>query len=158
MTSLSSHWQHFYLRLAQQVATGSKDGSSKFGAVLVRPDKTLASIGFNGFPKRITDDPRYLEDPDFREEKYARIVHAEANCLNYNRDYDTDGFHIVVNGHPCDRCALRIASTGITHVYYEEKPDFEMRWAEPIATAKTIFADAKIKLISIVAPSSLPDR
>lgn len=155
---LSISWQHFYLRLAQQVATGSKDGSSKFGAVLVRPDKTLASIGFNGFPKRMIDDPRYLGEPEYRSEKYARIVHAEANCLNYNRDFNTDGFHLFVNGHPCDRCALRIASTGITHVYYEEKPDFETRWAESLVTAKTIFAESQITLISIADPSSLPDQ
>lgn len=137
------------MRLSREVATGSKDASSKFGAILVRPDKTVASIGFNGFPKRLADQPHLLTDPNFRAEKYARIVHAEVNCLNYNRDFDLDGFHLIVNGHPCDKCALRIASTGISHVYYEEKPEFEERWADSLAIAKDILDEAGISLIRV---------
>ena len=146
---LSPRWQQFYMRLAEEVATGSKDGSSKFGAVLVRPDKTLASIGFNGFPSRIEDDPHLLTDISAREKKYARIVHAEANCLNHNRDYNTDGFHLFVNGHPCDRCALRIASSGVAFVYYRVNLDYEARWIDSVALAKEIFAEAKVATILI---------
>lgn len=149
MAILPLHWQQFFMRLSREIATGSKDASSKFGSVLVRPDKTVASIGFNGFPKRIEDNESYLVDPHFREEKYARIVHAEVNCLNYNRDFDTDGFHLIVNGHPCDKCALRIASTGVAFVYYEEKPEFETRWADSLAMAKTIFSEAGIALVKV---------
>jgi dCMP deaminase len=149
MAILPLRWQQYYMRLAREVASGSKDGSSKFGSILVRPDKTVASIGFNGFPKSIPDNDQYLTDPAFREEKYARIVHAEANCLNYNRDFDTSDFHMFVNAHPCDKCALRIASTGVKHVYYEEKPDFEARWAESLAMAKLIFEEASIALVCV---------
>jgi dCMP deaminase len=149
MSILSERWQHYYINLAEQVGTGSKDGSSKFGAILVRPDKTVASIGFNGFPARLKDVHEFLNDPDFRHEKYPRIVHAEVNCLNYNRDYDTRGFHMFVSAHPCDKCALRIASTGIDYVYYVERPDFDSRWSDSLAMAKTILADAGITLIRV---------
>jgi deoxycytidylate deaminase len=41
-----------------KVAEGwSKDPSTKVGAVIVRPDLTVASIGYNGFPRGMSDDP-----------------------------------------------------------------------------------------------------
>ena len=86
MTILSQHWQQFYINLAKEVSKGSKDGSSKFGAILVRPDKTVASIGFNGFPARIYDNKEYLEDKELREQKYKRVVHAEDELKAISRD------------------------------------------------------------------------
>jgi dCMP deaminase len=147
---LTNRWQEYFMRLAKQVATGSKDGSSKVGAILVRPDKTVASIGFNGFPARIEDRDDFLTDPTKRADKYPRIVHAEANCLNYSRDYNSDGFHLFVTGHPCDKCSLRIASTGITHVYYEENDDLETRWASEMLLSRTILEEAGVMLVKVV--------
>ena len=148
-TSLSPHWQQFYMRLAREVATGSKDASSKFGAILVRPDKTVASIGFNGFPRRVADDVAMLTDPAKRAQKYARIVHAECNCLNHSRDVSTAGYFLVVSGHPCDRCALRIASTDIAAVYYCSSPDYESRWAAEVEVSRQILSEAGIALIRV---------
>ena len=142
-------WQKYYLDLARQVATGSKDGSSKVGAILVRPDKTVSSIGFNGFPARIGDREDILTDPALRPQKYIRIVHAEANCLNTTRDYDMTGFHLFVTTHPCAACSLRIASTGITHVYYAPNPDFELRWADALKDSRMILEEAGIRLIMV---------
>jgi dCMP deaminase len=150
---LTNRWQEYFMRLAKQVATGSKDGSSKVGAILVRPDKTVASIGFNGFPARITDREDILTDPALRPQKYIRIVHAEANCLNSTRDYDLRGFHLFVTTHPCAACSLRIASTGITHVYYSPNPDFELRWADALRDSQTILAESGIELIAMPMPN-----
>lgn len=149
MTVLSSRWQEFYIRLALEVASGSKDASTKCGAILVRPDKTVASIGFNGFPKRLVDNQEFLTNPVFREDKLSRMTHAEQNCLNYNRDYDTAGFHMFISAHPCDKCALRIISTNISYIYYAPNPAFEARWAEPIARAKVLLEEAGITLIEV---------
>lgn len=147
--TFSPRWQKYYLDLAKQVATGSKDGSSKVGAILVRPDKTVSSIGFNGFPARIEDRLDLLTDPDLRQQKYVRIVHAEANCLNTTRDHDTTGFHLFVTTHPCAACSLRIASTGITHVYYAENLDFERRWADAMKDSRMLLEEAGIQLIMV---------
>jgi dCMP deaminase len=148
---LEEEWRLFYLRLATLVSTKSKDTSSKFGAVLVRPDKTVASIGFNGFPARIRDVNVYLKSTSYRNEKLLRIVHAEVNCIDHSRDLDTKGYHLFVNGHPCERCALKIASTGIDFVYYWEDPayDYATRWAASILKAQTIFKEAKVQLIPV---------
>lgn len=149
MTKLSARWQDYYMGLAHQIATGSKDGSSQVGAILVRPDKTVASIGFNGFPARIEDRDDLLTNPALRSKKYPRIVHAEANCLNHSRDHDSDGFHLFVTMHPCDKCSLRIASTGITHVYFETNEDYETRWAEELIVAREILDEAGVVIVRI---------
>ena len=60
-----------FLSLAREVSTWSKDPSTQVGAVLVRPDRTVAGIGFNGFPRGIYDDPELLND---RPEKYKRTT------------------------------------------------------------------------------------
>lgn len=148
---LNKDWQHFYIELAEAISKKSKDGSSKFGAILVRPDKTVASIGFNGFPARLKDIKAYLNKTTFKEEKYFRIVHAEANCLNHNRDHDTTGYHLFVNGLPCSACALRIVSTGIKYVYYSSnnQSDYETRWADSIKKSKTLFEEAGVELIEV---------
>lgn len=135
------------MRLAIEASTKSKDGSLKFGAALVRPDKTLASMGFNGFPARIPDNYHILNDPARRAEKYPLIVHAEANCLRHRRDFDLTGYSLVVNGHPCAPCALEMASTALSRVYYLRDLELEKRWAESILQAKTIFRLADIELI-----------
>ncbi len=145
---LSIAKQLHYMGIANAVAKGSKDDSTKVGAVLIRPDKTIASTGFNGFPPRIPDRPEWLLD---RVKKYPRMVHAEANCLDFNRDHDTRGFHLVVNLHPCDACALRIASTGIDFVYYRPDEGFETRWADKVSVAKEILNDAAITLIAVTS-------
>ena len=47
-------WDRRFLRLAREVASWSKDPSTKVGAVLVDPlDNTIVSLGYNGFPRRV---------------------------------------------------------------------------------------------------------
>ena len=63
-------WDSRFLELAKLVSTWSKDPSTKTGAVIVRPDRSVASIGFNGFPVKMSD---HQELYDNREEKYSRL-------------------------------------------------------------------------------------
>ena len=68
----------WFLELAKLASTRSKDPSTKTGAVIVRPNKTVVSVGFNGFPQGMPDDEELYKD---RDEKYSRIVHCEVNAL-----------------------------------------------------------------------------
>ena len=52
-------WDERYLRLAKEVASWSKDPSTKVGAVAVLDGSVLAQ-GYNGFPKYIQDDEEHL--------------------------------------------------------------------------------------------------
>jgi dCMP deaminase len=81
-------WDLRFLTLARLVASWSKDPSTQCGAVLVRPDKTIAGIGYNGFPRAMVDDPAVLGE---RLTKYPRILHAEWNAVRSCRDGDLTG-------------------------------------------------------------------
>jgi dCMP deaminase len=130
-------WDFFYLKLAQDSAKGSKD-RTKIGAVIARPDKTLASIGFNGLPKRMDDD-KYLAD---REWKNRCIIHAEMNAILHCKDPSLENYTIYVWGlHPCAKCVGPIVETGIMRcvsVDAIDSPNKEM-WLADQEVAEEVF-------------------
>jgi dCMP deaminase len=98
-----TNWRTRYLDLAAVVASWSRDPSTKVGAVIVRPDKTIASVGYNGFPRQMRDTPERYAD---REEKYSRIIHAEVNALLHARESVT-GYDMYVWPYMPVLCANR---------------------------------------------------
>ena len=47
-----SKWDVRFMRMAHEVASWSKDPSTKVGCVLVK-DRKIISMGYNGFPRLI---------------------------------------------------------------------------------------------------------
>ena len=142
MRIATANWDRRYLALAELVASWSKDPSTRVGAVIVRPDKTIASLGFNGFPRRIKDDPALLAD---REEKYRRVVHAEMNAILNCKDPSMEGYTLYVwPMPPCDRCAAAIIQTGISRVVAPSGR--RGRWEEPVRVAREMFLEAGIEV------------
>lgn len=140
-------WHRRFLSLAQHISTWSKDPSTQTGAVIVRPDKTIASLGYNGFPRGLMDSEELLSN---REEKYERILHAEVNAMLSSRE-KLSGYSIYVYPfQPCSRCAVMLIQSGITQVI-APKPDKERldRWGETFARAKLMFREADIELLEI---------
>jgi dCMP deaminase len=136
-------WDRYYLGMAIYVATASKDPSTKCGAVIVRPNNTIASVGYNGFPRGMPDDPELYAD---RPTKYSRIIHAEMNAI-LNAQCSVDGCTLYVTLTPCDRCAVFIAQAGITRVVCQ-KPTADLleRWSESFNKTEEIFALAGIQI------------
>lgn len=145
---MSPEFQQVYMAVARAMSEKSKDRSTKVGAVLVKPDMKVASLGFNGFPRRMQDNLQFLasDTPAMRAEKLKRMVHAEQNAIRHCDSGTTEGYHLVVTRHPCDRCALEIACTGITDVWYHEDKDYESRWAESVADARQTFEECGIRV------------
>lgn len=111
-----SKWHWRFIDLARHVAQWSKDPSTKCGAVIVRPNRTVASIGYNGFPRGADDtDCLYLN----RDRKYLRVVHAEVNAI-LNCQERPEGYAIYIWppewGPCCSHCAAAIINAGITTV------------------------------------------
>ena len=79
----SEKWDGRFLDLATFIAEWSKDPSTKVGAALVRPDRTIVSVGFNGFPRGVLDHAERYQD---RSTKYEMVVHAEMNALLSSRE------------------------------------------------------------------------
>lgn len=98
--------------LAFHISKWSKDPSTKVGCVIVRPDKTIASVGYNGFPRGVDDDiHRYVD----RETKYLIVKHAEENAV-YSAKEPLDGYTAYITHHPCSTCAGTLIQNGIARV------------------------------------------
>lgn len=136
-------WDDRFLALADHIAGWSKDPSTKVGAVIVRPNRTIASVGYNGFPRGVNDDPERLND---RPVKYAMTVHAEANAI-LSADGRLDGCTLYVTPlHPCANCAALIIQSGITRVV-ARMPTDPAHWADSFSKAKIMFDEAGIEVI-----------
>ncbi len=119
------NWDVVMLRMAAVIATMSKDPATKVGAVLVSPDRTRISVGYNGFPKQIPDrvewwNNRNPESPTFS--KYELVRHAEMNAITQAKT-DLNGWTLYVTHHPCIDCAKNIVAEGIKRVVYSGKAD-----------------------------------
>lgn len=148
---MSSKWDERFLDLAALVATWSKDPGTQCGAVLVRPDRTVASMGFNGFPKGCDDAPEHYADRDL---KLARTVHAEMNAILHAKEASLDGYSMYVTHPPCDRCSAHLVQSGITRVVYRAmNATFAARWAEMIDRGSSMFAETGVEVVCV--PSSV---
>lgn len=143
-------WDERFLALASLVASWSKDPSTKCGAVIVRPDRTVASVGFNGFPKGCSDADELYEN---RELKYARVVHAELNAILHAREPLT-GYTMYTwpagYGPSCDRCSAHVIQAGITRVVHVlDISDFASRWKDAIERGLTMYAEAGVEVVGV---------
>lgn len=112
-------WDLRFLELARVVASWSKDPSSKCGAVIVRPNLTVMSMGYNGHPQGMSDAPENYDD---RSKKYSRVVHAEMNALLFSRDpLPLTGCTLYTTAPPCDRCVVHCIQAGL-HRYVFSAP------------------------------------
>ena len=134
MPPFSERWVRNFLELAAFYAAWSKDPSTKVGAVIVRPDKTQASMGFNGFAKGADDDPAIYAD---RKKKYELIIHAEANALIHANGPVTGCTLFTWPFAPCIRCAVMMLQAGIRHyVFCSPTDDAKSRWGESLEASK----------------------
>jgi dCMP deaminase len=134
---MNAKWTARFINLAAHVAGWSKD-STQVGAVIIRPDRSVASVGFNGLPRAVSDDPARLAD---RDQKLLYTVHAELNAILAARE-PLHGCSIVVYPfQPCAQCAAAIIQAGISEVICPEVPDAS-RWADSFHAARTMFHEA----------------
>jgi dCMP deaminase len=118
-------WDRRFLEMADFVSLWSKDPSTKTGAIIVRPDRTVCSIGYNGFPRGMSDAPELYAE---REVKYSRVIHCEINAMMAARER-IDGYTLYTTGPNCDRCAVHMIQAGIRRfVFWEPLPEQAVRW------------------------------
>jgi dCMP deaminase len=114
------------------------------GSIIVRPDKTVASLGFNGLPRGLVDTVERLHD---RSVKLLMILHAETNALLSAKE-PLNGYTLYVYPfHPCTNCASAIIQAGIGRVV--TVPSDIARWEANFEMARMMFAEAGVD-VSIV--------
>ena len=137
-------WDQRYLGMAKMVASWSKDPSTGCGAVIVRPDWSLVSVGFNGFPRRLPDDPaHYLHRPT----KLSRTAHSEVNAVRHARER-IDGYMVYSWPMlPCDRCANHLINYEVARIICcEPTPAQTERWGESFESTRQMCQDAGVQL------------
>lgn len=112
-------WDLRFLDLARLVARWSKDPSRQVGAAVVRPDRSVASVGFNGFPAAMPDGAALYAD---KAAKRSRIVHAEINATLFARE-PVRGYTLYTWPYlSCDRCAAQLLQAGIARFVAPRPP------------------------------------
>lgn len=142
---ISGKWQARFIKLAQEIATWSKDAGTRVGAVIVRPDRTICSVGFNGFPRRVMDSKEAITN---RDAKLLRTIHAEVNCVLSAKEPIVGYSLFVWPFQPCAQCAAVIIQAGIADVYcpFNDHLAHE-RWSESFKAALQMFDDAEVRVI-----------
>jgi dCMP deaminase len=141
-------WDLRFLELAKLVSTWSKDPSTKTGAVIVRPDKTVVSIGFNGFPKGMSDSEA---DYANRELKYKKIVHCEMNALIHAGGSVRGCTLYTYPFACCERCVVHIIQAGIIRFVYPKSPADQLsRWQDAFIKTHEFLTEAKVDFDEIV--------
>lgn len=139
-------WDKFFLGMAEYISQASKDPSTKCGAVIVRPDNTVASMGYNGFPRGVWD---WKADYDDRTEKYARVIHAEMNAILHAPER-LDGYSIYIWPlPPCSACMASVIQTGIVRVVTLKPPEDMDRWKGSWATAAQMAHEAGVEVVHL---------
>ena len=133
-------WDRRFLALAQHIAGWSKDPSTKVGAVIVRPDRTVASMGYNGLPRQVRDTPERLDD---RGVKLDLTVHAEINAMAFAKESLQFCTLYVWPLPPCIRCATSIIQHDIHRVVAPE-PDTHSKWGDSNIRARDLLLEAGV--------------
>lgn len=139
------NWNIRFLDLAKHISMWSKDPSTKVGAVVFDEKNRIVSVGYNGFPKNIFDDPEKYAD---RTTKYKMVIHAEMNAILFAQR-DLSGCSIATYPFmPCSNCASVIIQSGIKNCITPTlKGDLIERWKDSCDLATKMFEEAGVNLI-----------
>lgn len=138
-------WDARFLDLAKMVASWSKDPSTQTGAIIVAADRRVISLGYNGFPRKMSDADAFYTN---REEKYSRIVHCEMNAVLSAREPVHGATLYTWPFISCDRCAVHMIQAGVTRMVGPMcPPDQATRWEVTLAKTRRYCAEAGVELV-----------
>ena len=140
-------WDVRFLKLAQHIASWSKDPSTKVGCVIVGPDREIVSTGYNGFPRGVSDDSSRYDD---RNTKLHLICHAEENAVAHAARIGVSlrNTTAYVTWPPCPRCARSLVQAGVTKVVHQET-ELPERWVEQMNWSFQLLDEADVEVVSI---------
>lgn len=141
-------WDTYFMDIAKRTAQLSKDPSTKVGAV-IENNKMLVSVGYNGFPRRMYDDPQHLFN---RKEKYKRIIHAEMNAILNAIDFKSIvGSRMYIYPFPpCINCAKFVMQCGVEEIVIPcDNNKIPKRWLDEMNESVTMMIENGLKVRAI---------
>ncbi len=145
-------WDLRWLKMAREVASWSKDKSTKCGCVIVGLGNKVVSLGYNGLPRGVdySDESIWVERP----EKYFWMEHAERNAV-YNAERSMQGCVAYITDPPCMDCGRALKQVGVKRVVipYENGMgtgrEYVKRWRESCFRTEKLFAMTGIRYEAI---------
>lgn len=125
-------WDDWGLGIALAVSARADCSRAQHGAIIMRPDRTIAATGYNGAPAGhlgcLTDGacPRaslsYADLPtgSSYDTGPGRCIalHAEQNCIIHCAWPDLQGSTMYVTGKCCDGCMKMVLGSGLSRVVW----------------------------------------
>jgi len=150
---MSIKWNEYFINIAKQVATKSKDPSSKVGCVIVTEDNRPISFGYNGFISGCDESMMSLDRPM----KYFLTIHAEMNALLF-AERSVKNCKVYATHGPCDNCLKHLMQAGISKIYYESPGIIKERGTpEQKEAIRRMLSSKHIECININGTSYLED-
>jgi len=146
MDITNKKWAGRLLKMAKDVASWSKDESTKVGAVITTLDGSPVSWGFNGMAKGIDDTVAGRKE---RPAKYKWMCHAERNAMDLSPRGDLTDCVMFITFSPCTNCAQSIIQRGIKTVVVDEDHTADKmpeRWREDMIVAVEMLKEAGVKI------------
>lgn len=145
-------WDELWMKIAKEVANKSKDPSTKVGCVIVSPDNSRITVGYNGFPaKKIPDYSDWWNNRDRNSEdlcKYDVVNHGEINAI-FQSKCDLTGWTMYVTHRPCLDCARIIITSGIKRVcFISDNMNMDLKCNK----VDLLFSYANIELSQLTLP------
>lgn len=135
-------WDKRFIELAKHISEWSKDPSTKVGAVITDGSNRIISLGFNGFPQNVEDNPDHLAN---RELKLDLTIHAEMNAILFANQDLTNCTLYTYPLPPCIRCAVHVIQSGIKRVVSIQNDN--SKWKESCDRAAQVMKDAGIDVV-----------
>ena len=150
---MNDKWDRYFLRMALEASSISRDPNTRVGCILVGPDREIRGSGFNGLPRGIADTAERLND---RDAKLRIIVHAERNALlaAARVGVPTKGCRLYVactddsretwGGPPCVGCSIEIIQAGIVEVVSYPTKGWS-KWKDELDQGKALLFEAGLR-------------
>lgn len=139
---MNMKWLERFRDLAVQISTWSKDPSRQVGAVIVDAERRVVGMGYNGFPRGVSDDPARYEE---KSVKLRMVVHAEANAI-LNARGSVSGCSMIVTSFPCSECAKLIIQSGVDCVH-STMPADSGKWADDAEFSRQMLREADVHVV-----------
>jgi dCMP deaminase len=149
-------WDHFFMSVALLSAMRSKDPNTPTGACIVDEEYRVIGIGYNGFPRKCSDDalPWTSSETNPLHSPDPYMCHAEVNAILNKCSDNVAGATLYVPHFPCNECAKVIVQSRIRQVVYMVDRDHN---AETFRASRILFNMAGVKLRQYT-PTDLPRR